>query len=377
MPYSFIVENNNGDTVVALQDIMSPRYSRRRNSADQFSLELPRERQETVFVEDSTLTADNAIITADSTTLTADSATLEANLIGSDSSPTFSEVLLGRRVEIRRNGSYEASGFITERGYGPNSLMVDGHTEEILMERYLTPTQFGYPLTAEYPTLDVFAANMIKKWTSINLKHKDQYTPHVILSSNIDFDANPEIVYMTKTSTVTYNTTAFLELRFLSSDVNDFLNWDRVRWVADYADNAKVEVSIRTGPDEATTNITNYSTPVSGALTDVVGLLIPNNTNPVLDVRFDFSTTDNKLSANLFAVEVITREPSGITEGTFFGDPSMITVPMITADDSSALEVMIDAFQEVDWEFRVRNKQLDISENFGTDKTNDFTLMAG
>src|SRR5690606_20950660 len=104
-------------------------------------------------------------------------------------------------------------------------------------------------------------------------------------------------------------------------------------------------------------------------------------------VRINLYTSDTEsedaegnpvgVTPTVFACELIARtEGPGVAVGNI---PAMagVKVKGLDADHTSALQVLVAACEQVDWEFAVWNGALSVAEALGTDRTRDFVFRGG
>lgn len=345
MIYSVAIYGAVDNPILVLKDIGSPKYSRSKNAADTVNIAVPR----------------------NSTTLS--EVPLE-NLI----KPGLRfEILISTGIGTT---DVECSGFVSKHGYDSDSYIIEGFTEEIILSRYLTPAQYGYPLYSENATLDMLVGQLSKTFVTENAKHG--WGDFVVDSSNVDWTTNPTFVLLQNSNPggeASYPSTGYAVFRFqkLASE-----EWERFRWVSDYytdEDGAvKTEVSYRQGNDVG--SMGSFTTPQPGALTDVVGIIVADPNLTYLDIRVDFSTDTSEASPVLFSLEVIKRGLSDITEVEALGDANLVPTPGLTANNSTFLEVVSAACEESGWEFKVFDGKLSVAETFGNDTTDYISVVS-
>jgi hypothetical protein len=369
--YSVVVYNALNNPALVLKDVGSPRYSRSKNAADTVNISIPRNSTTpgVIFptMDDTEITMDSIIYTMDTQVLS--EAPLE-NLIR----PGLRfEILISTGVGTT---SVECSGFVSKHGYDSDSYIIEGFTEEIVLSRYLTPSQYGYPLYSENATLDALVGQLSKTFVTENAKHG--WGDFVVDSSNVDWTTNPTFVLLQNSNPggeASYPSSGYAIFRFqkLASE-----EWERFRWVSDcYTDEdgaVKTEVSYRQGND--TGSMGSFTTAQPGALTDIVGIIVADPEPTYLDIRVDFSTDTSEASPVLFSLEVIKRGLSDITEVEVIGDANLVPTPGLSADNATFLDVIVDACEESGWEFKVYNGKLSIAETFGNDTTNNLSVVS-
>lgn len=336
MIYTVSLFNDSGEVVAVLENVASPTYNRSKNAADQVTFSVPRNDSKVSMVE------------------------------------------TGMRFEIMRNlgsgsTSLETGGYISNHGYQGAMYEIEGFTEEILLSRYLTPSQFGYPLYSENDTIDDLVSQLTKSYITENPKHG--WGDFVVDSSNIDYTTNPTFVLLQGSGTpTTYPSSGYVVFRFskLASE-----EWERVRWVSDYYEDengaVKTEVSYRQG--DVIGSMGSFTTPQGGALTDVVGLILADPDPTYTEVRVDFETDTSEASPVLFSMEIIKRGLTDITSLNVIGDAQLVNTPGLRANNTSFLDVLVDALEPSGWEFKVEDGELSIAETFGVDRTNDYSVI--
>jgi len=370
--YSVIVYDESGARVGVAKGATRPRYSRSKNAADQISFSFPRSDSLVKLTESGSM--DSTYLTMDLDTIRMDSTVR----LYDATDPIV--IRTGRRFEIiRSTGSdsvvVEASGFISEHGYSGDMYEVDGFTEEILLSRYLTPAQFGYPLYSENATIDELVAELDRTYISEQVKW--DWANYLVGSSNIDYTTNPTFMLLTNLNPggeAQYVTSGYAIFRF-QKDANE--EWDRFRWVGDYYSGDQGEVKTEVSYRQANTigGLGSFTTPVPGALTDVVGIIVADPDAVYTEVRVDFTTSNDEVSPVLFSLEMIKRKQAAITSVEVIGDTSLLETPGLDADQATFLDVLIAALEPHGWEFKVFNGKLSIAETFGTSRTNDYAVV--
>jgi hypothetical protein len=334
--YSVVLRDDNGDPVGVLENCAPPTYSRSKNTADQVTFSVPK------------------------------------------GDPKIPLVSLGQRFEIVRNlgggaSSLEVSGFVSSLGWDTENFLVDGFTEEIVLERFFFPEQYSYPLQSENPTLDVFCPQLIKSF--IIDRVKGNWASYISASSNIDFTTNPEFMLLTK-SGGNYVSSGFVVFRFTKLANEE---WERFRWVSDYYVDEDGEVTTKVSYRQADTigalSSVAFTTPQAGALPDVVGIVIADPNLAYLEVRVDFATDTTEASPVLFSMEVIKRGLSEIHTVNVLGDGHLVDVPGLSVDNESFLSGLISALEPSGWEFEVVDGVLTVAETLGTNKSYDVVAV--
>lgn len=335
LTYTVIIYDESNQAVAALNDVTKPSYNRSKNSADEISVEIPRK------------------------------------------SDKINEVKIGRRFEILRylgsSSAVEESGYISEIGYSGDWYTMNGFTEEILLSRYQTPVNYGYPFYSEKADLGEFFDNFARGFEVVQAK--GQWGNFDVSSTNIDFTFD-EYLLLDESSPDVYETNG--EVIFQFTKYSD-QRWDRFRWVSDYDDESQVFTTVEYRVGATVGTLGAWSAETVGSLVDIVGIVIAASaTDNVLQIRVNFDTSDTSLTPRLFALEVIKRTAPilNIDYTTLASeDATTITTPAIEADSKTFLDLAIDACAVVGWEFKVIDSTLYFSENFGVNRTNDFVLV--
>lgn len=280
-------------------------------------------------------------------------------------------------IQIYKGDTLKVTGKINSRTIG-QIVTIQAYTEEILLEGNQTPAQYG-KVYDNWDLADV-AKDMLDGWQTIRVKDQSQWQSYMVGSSNIDLTTDPGIVMLAKKADGSYYQSGYIELMFSSGEVTDFKRWDRIRWSADS------EAPVKTTIQYSTSGI-SWSTPFDGGFPEEVGLVPSGATSSTMYVRINLETTDTEsedpdgnpvgVTPAVFAIELIARtERNELVAGNI---PSVagVTVKGLSADYASAFQVLLDACEQVGWEFQVWNGALNIAKNIGVDRTKDFVLRAG
>lgn len=334
--YVVVIYDEDGNRVAALNEAANPSYSRARNAADQVSIQVPRK------------------------------------------SNKVSEVKVGRRFEIILNTEagerVETSGYISEHGYSGEWYEINGFTEEIYLSRFLTPAQYGYPFYSEQANLGAFFSNFFRGFETIQVKR--DWATYSVSETNVDYTTMPDVVSLSSTGTPrVYDSSGSITFRF-TKDSDEL--WERIRWVSDYDEPSGFTSTVEYRTGDTVGTLGSWSVATAGALTDVVGLVVGSQSDNVLEVRVNLATTDTTGSSILYALEVVKRTAQIVTvDFTTLAseDASAIPAPAIEANRASLLDVLIDACEVVDWEFKLEDGTLYLSDNLGIDRTNTYALV--
>jgi hypothetical protein len=279
-------------------------------------------------------------------------------------------------IQIYKGDKLKASGKIVGRTLG-QVVTVEAYTEEILLESNLTPAQYGMVWDG-WDLADV-ARDLLDGWQSIRVKDQSQWQSYMVASSNIDLTTDPGHVMLTKRADGRYNSSGYITLAFGAGEIVNFKRWDRIRWSADSEDPVKTTI-------QYSTDGANWSTEFDGGLPEEIGLVPDFGTQDTVYVRINLYTSDTEsedpdgnpvgVTPIVFAVELIARTEGDLVAGNI-PEVAGVTVKGIEADHASAFQVLLNACEQVGWEFQVVNGALNIAENLGVDRTNDFVLRGG
>lgn len=336
VPYIVMVYDSGGLLVAALENATNPSYSRAKNSADQVSISVPR------------------------------------------GDPKASLIKAGQRFEIMRESSsglsLETSGYISEHGYEGDEYIIEGYTEEILLSRYLTPAQFGWPLQLGSGNLAQLVEGMQSGYVVERVK--GDWVRGGTSTSGVDTTSNPEFVILATDAAdpSVLRESGWIALRFEKTDEQ---SWDRFRWVSDYDPKGVYTstVQYRQGNDTFELAASGFTEETPGAAPDIQGIEVASKSARYLEVRVNLYTGDTSASPVLYALEAIKREPTAITGVSYPPEAASLTLPGIDADNKSFMDVMIDVCDALKWEFRVVDGTLEVAESFGTSRLNDYTLV--
>ena len=217
-------------------------------------------------------------------------------------------------VQVYSNGRLKATGRISGRTFG-REVTIQAYTEEILLESYLTPAQYG--MVWEGWDLAAVARNLIWGWHSLRVTDKNQWLERLVDSGNVDLDTEPGRILLAKTASGAYRTNGYITLKFRRDEIPDFVEWDRIRWSADSEDPVSTSISYKRDNE-------NWQGPFDGGLPEEVGWAIAGDAEEVL-VRIDLKTEDTETQDSegkpvgvtpcVFALELIARTMGEIAEG--------------------------------------------------------------
>ena len=276
-------------------------------------------------------------------------------------------------LQIWHNEELKVTGRISKRTVNQTTVELSAYTEEILLEQNITPPQYGRVFDNQ-DIADV-ARSCLDGWQTLRVKDVSQWNA-AIASDNVDTSTEPGLVLLSKGMDGKYNESGFITVRFLKSNIQGFKKWDRVRWSADNIGDLETTMQYSFNGGAFTAEIT-------GALPDESGVELATTDADYVDVRINLRTSDtesedpdgNEVGTTpvLFCVELIARTEGELSEGSIpasTGD----TVKGISANSTTALDVLTQAAEEVGYEFVVVDGQLDLAETIGADKTDEFLL---
>lgn len=288
------------------------------------------------------------------------------------------QVALAAYLEVWDGTALRASGRIVARDVGPDAVRLTALTEEILLSSILTPDNYG-PVFANLDLAEV-ARQCLDGWYPQRVASKTQWDA-ALEKSNVDTATLPGKVVLAKDAGKHYLPSGYITVRFQSSSVPGFKRWDRIRWASDY--DKPVQSTMQYRLDGGA-----WSAEIRGALTDSVGVAIPNPSASTVDVRINLYTDDTTtpddetnptvygVTPILFGVEAIARTNSGLQAGSIPASAG-VTVRGLEADRSTALEVLRRACEQAGWEFEVRQGALYLAQSLGTDRTPEVLLVGG
>lgn len=280
-------------------------------------------------------------------------------------------------VQIYQGRRLKASGKINSREIGSQHTTIMAYTEEILLEGNQTPAQYGR--VWDNQDLADVARDLLDDWHTIRVKDQTQWINHLVESYNVDLTTEPGIVMLSKDSNGRYHSDGYIVLEFTIADIEQFKRWDRIRWAAD--SEGDVTTSIQYSTDGS-----NWSAPFDGGYPEEIGVVPSGAEEPVQYVRINLHTDDTEsedpdgnpvgTTPVVYAVELIARTQGELIPGNIPSSAG-VTVKGISADYASAFEVLLNACEQVGWEFSVLDGQLSIAENLGADRSNEILLRSG
>jgi len=344
--YTVTIFDENGERATVLSDVSDPSYSRSKNTADQVDFAIPR------------------------------------------NDPKIQEIKTGRKFEIVRtlNGetTTEASGYISNHSYSEQTYDIEGYTEEIILGRYFTPPQFGYNLQSQFQNIKVLAEELDRPYLIERVKFN--WDDYVVDSSGVTYQdslGNVRPFVLLQNSGTPQNpqyATGGGQYIVFEFEKNDDERWDRFRWVSDYYKDEQGEVTTKVSyaSSDDPNNFPAFSQPQAGAETDVVGIVIatePPADDKYVRVKVDFNTTSNKTSPVFFVLEAIRRGPPILDDVVVDNSATGIITPGLTADNTSFFDVLTATLEPSGYEFKVENNVLYVANTFGSDRTNDFSVV--
>lgn len=343
-------------------------YNRRINEATDVSIYIPRETIDEVIAQDHALYG----FFAPSQPLVVQAKPKKAK----PNKAQYAEI--AAFIQIYKGDVLKASGKIVGRTLG-QVVTVFAATEEILLESNLTPAQYG-KVWDGWDLADV-ARDLLDGWQTLRVKAQEQWQDRMVASSNVDLTTDPGLVMLAKRASGQYYDSGYITLVFNKSEIPHFKSWDRVRWSADSdGTGGTVQTTI-----QWSSNGTSFTTPFDGGLPEEIGLYVGGDHDQIW-VRINLTTKDTEspdpednpvgVTPTVFSCELIARTEGKLAVGSI---PSVAdaTVKGLSADHASALQVLVQACEQVGWEFSVWNGALNIAEALGVDRTKDFVFRAG
>ena len=282
---------------------------------------------------------------------------------------------IGLYVEIYRGTQHIVTSRILKVDITDETIAFQCLTEEIELERHVTPAQYGR-VYDHWDLADV-ARDMLHGWSVLRVKDQSQWE-EAIEAVNVDTTTEPGVVMLAK-SGGKYVAQGYIVLRFAKSDVPDFVGWDRIRWASD--NGAPVRTTMQWRADDG-----SWSEEIEGALPDEIGVVPGTADAEVIDVRINLYTDDRETedaegnpvgqTPFVFAVELIARTEGRIEAGDIPASTGVL-VSGLEADGASALNVLSQACAQAEWEFWVKDGKLNIAKEMGEDRTASVLLRAG
>jgi hypothetical protein len=299
-----------------------------------------------------------------------------------DNKPAYAAI--ASYVQVYQGDKLRASGKIVGRDLG-QVVTVHAMTEEILLEANLTPAQYG-KVWDGWDLADV-ARDLLDGWQTIRVKAPEQWQQYMVDSYRVDLTTDPGLVMLAKDAEGKYYQSGYITLAFSADEIPNFKRWDRIRWSADSdgSGGPGQEPIVRTTM-QWSPNGSSWSAEWDGGLPEEVGYYI-GGTYPQVYVRINLYTNDTEseddegnpvgVTPTVFACELIARtQGPGVAVGNIPATAG-VRVKSLDADHTSALQVLVAACEQADWEFTVWNGALSVAETLGTDRTRDFVFRGG
>ncbi|HEX6939552.1 MAG TPA: phage tail protein [Longimicrobiales bacterium] len=287
---------------------------------------------------------------------------------------------LGAFLELLDDaGNLLASGVVTSRRVGPDSVSVTALTEEVLLEAHTLPRGYaaclvGLPITELARALlwgrEVVQITTQAEWEAGTL-------------TGLDTTTEPGVVMLAKDGSGAYLSEGTGRWTLTSSGVTGWQAWERLRWLADHDEVVSTELRYRKPGG-------SWSPWASGGLPAEVGVEVVGDAavSPTLEVEVRLTTTDTTspdpnddpvgVTPYLFALEAVARTEPLVTEGSIPAtEPEVPVVYGLDTEADNALKVLSEACEAVGWEFRVRRGELDVAEELGDDRTDTVLLREG
>ena len=163
------------------------------------------------------------------------------------------------------------------------------------MESVICPSQY----TRKYEDWDLsdIVKDLNRGWNTQRIKSTSQWNTKID-SSNIDFLHLLIKYYLQKTQVEFITQMDILLLDFFASDIDNFTSWDRIRWISDNfaqtneGDIELVSTTIQYRYGATSLSLGSWSTAITGALPDTLGLDISTLTSAVVEVKINLHTDD-------------------------------------------------------------------------------------
>ena len=313
-------------------------------------------------------------------------------------------VQLGKFVSIFRHRDGDTSrrftGVIVERDVVGDFLTLAFGSEETLLDWTLCPENYS-PVLNGSDLADV-VRRCLDDWHVLRVKAQEQWQSvseqhgRRASSQNIDVDTLPGQMILATDGNNAYLPSGNAVFRFDRDEVPDFVEWDRVRWVSDYADDVRTTIQVSTQSVLPTSAEWNEIDEVRGFMPESLGwptqgfsaLGVDAKQADTVWIRVNLYTDDTTspddddeptqfgVTPRVHALELIARTQSEVGEGDIPASTG-VTVRGLNANQSTSLEIIREACLQAEWEFVVDNGQLSLAENIGMDRSGDIVLTTG
>ena len=272
-------------------------------------------------------------------------------------------------------GRFKASGRLSRRSIGSDTVTVTAFTDEILLTSHLLPRQYG--LVFENRDLADVARELLYSRHTLRKKSQADWSA-ATAKTNVDTATIPGLVMLAKAG-LAYRATGSLILRFNKSDVPGFVAWERIRWAGDLDDVVSTAIEYRAN------GTGSWVGPFKGGIPDQIGVEISDKAATFYEVRVTLTTTDTTTPDDedaptvlghtpfFFALEMIAKTQGRVGIANIPAKTGEV-VKGIAADEVTALEVLRDACAQTGWEFEVIRGSLHLVKQLGRDRTKDFLL---
>lgn len=390
--FTLCVLNEARELIAALDEIAKPQFSKRSRAATEITVTVPRDITPDTIILYRLVTGDGEqFVTGDGKAMLAQTR---------DSPSKLGFLQRGNFLQIFRHDVPIASGRIEIRDVDPDWVTVTAYTEEILLQDYRTPDQYSAVLNG----LD--AADAIRlclqRWHTVRIKTAGQWDDGSLTDTEA-WDAAGGSLWLERDNEGAYKRNGYAIYTFDAGDIPGFLEWDRIRWLADYPPNGLVYSTIQyrfgtSGPWIPSTSWPSLLdedgdpdpegqtiTGERGILPDQLGLYVGTN-NATLQVRVNLYSDDpdsedddeegtSGSSPVAFALEVIARTAGPVSEGDIPISTGH-TVLGVAADGATALDVVQQVCEQAKLEFEVVNGALTVAEKLGPDLDDDINLIS-
>lgn len=275
-------------------------------------------------------------------------------------------------VELFEDDLSVAVAKVTSRDIEEDTIDINAVTEEILLDRVVTPENYGL-VYQNWDLADV-ARDLAYPFYPLRVAFEEDWVSRQVSATNVDETREPGVVMLSDAGLGEFNTPGEIIIRFEKSEVPDFDNWGRFRWAADFAPPVSVWVSYRYG--ETTGTMGSYSTPIRGALTEEKGIEIATLNASIVDFKFTLETTESTVTPRVFGCELIARQNAVVGFHGTFPVSTGVLVRDVDANDSKGFTILTNLCEKYNYEFEVRDGFLHLAESLGVDRSDSILLRS-
>ena len=167
------------------------------------------------------------------------------------------------------------TGIISKRDFTDTNVTLKAHTEENLLTRYLSPSQYG----RKYENWDIqdIANDMSRAWLVQRVKAKSQWDAGVL--TNVDTATEPGKVLLSKSGA--YHASGSITITF--DKPTNWAVWERIRWSGDY------DSTVATKMQYSTDGGSTWSSEYIGGEPDTLGIEIANTSADSVMVKINLT----------------------------------------------------------------------------------------